>query len=81
MSASRVLIEAIIVGIATVVMGYIIGFLTKPIFKADINPLCVGWNKNYAMEINLFLIGFSLHIIAEVFKVNKWYCRNGNACQ
>lgn len=80
MTWMKVIIEAIVVGIATVVMGYIVGFATSPLFKKDMNPLCKDWNKNHAMEINLFLIGFFLHLFAEFFKVNKWYCNNGNAC-
>tara|TARA_B100001094_G_C18184044_1_gene802633 strand:- start:142 stop:501 length:360 start_codon:yes stop_codon:yes gene_type:complete len=28
-----------------------------------------------------FLLGFILHIICELTGVNKWYCRNGNACK
>ncbi|MBP01984.1 MAG: hypothetical protein CMM25_04115 [Rhodospirillaceae bacterium] len=30
---------------------------------------------------NAFLFGFLLHLLCELLGVNKWYCKNGNACQ
>ena len=71
----KLFMSAIIVGIVTVILGYIIGFFTKSM-KRDSPVLCGDWNKNHIMEINLFLIGFFLTIIAELTGANKWYCLN-----
>lgn len=76
----QLLIEAIIVGIMTVIFGTIIAYIMKSINKIDIPPVCQDWNKNYTMEIALFLTGFSIHLFCELTGLNKWYCRNGYAC-
>ena len=76
----QILIEALIVGIITVVVGTIIGFLVGKFFAVDLPAICKKWNKNHLMEISLFLTGFFIHIICEYSGINKWYCKNGVAC-
>ena len=49
-------------------------------FKVDLPPVCKDWNKNYIMEISLFLTGFLTHLAFEFMGANKWYCKYGNAC-
>jgi len=76
----RLLLEAFIVGIITALVGTLVSWtLSKP-FKVELPPVCDDWNKNYVMEINLFLTGFIVHLLCEISGVNKWYCTNGNAC-
>lgn len=77
----QLLLEAVVVGIMTVVIGYIVGKITSHFVKDNLPPECDNWNKNHIMEINLFIIGFLVHILSEFGGLNHWYCRNGNACK
>lgn len=77
----NVFFEAVIVGIVIVVVGTLVSWIFGSLFKVDLPPVCKDWNKNYAMEITLFLTGFFAHLLFEVFGANAWYCRNGNACK
>ena len=80
MGWGQLLLESIIVGIAVVVLGYVVGWITKPFVAVDLPAVCKQWNKNYAMEINLFLIGFLAHLGSELVGLNTWYCKHGHAC-
>jgi len=73
--AYSLLVEASIVGIATIVVGIIIYFLGTVLFPT------ANLNSIYAHIIMFFILGFSIHIIAEFTKVNGWYCDNGYACR
>ena len=77
----KLLKEAVVVGIATVVIGTLVGFAMGKLFSMNLPAICKKWNKNNIMEITLFLTGFLLHIICEYTGINKWYCKNGNACR
>lgn len=71
-------IEAIIVGLATLVLGLTlsIGFMyTQPEF--NIGEITF-WPSLIASN---FLIGFLIHLLCEWSEINKWYCRNGYACK
>lgn len=76
MKTGPVLKEAIVVGILTILVGT---FISK-LFQRKVPSSCKDWNKNYVMEMSLFLTGFTIHILCEYFGVNKWYCRHGSAC-
>jgi len=76
----KLLVEAGVVGIATVIIGSIVGFILGNMFSNNLPKICKTWNKNHIMEISLFFTGFFLHIICEYTGINKWYCKNGNAC-
>ena len=75
------LIEAFVVGIATVIIGSFVGFIIGRSLSVDLPILCKKWNKNHIMEISLFLTGFILHLLCEYSGINRWYCKNGNACK
>jgi hypothetical protein len=77
----KLLVEAILVGLATVVVGYIAAPIAGAVTYVPLPQICKTWNKNYAMELSLFLTGFMLHLVAEFSGVNKWYCKNGFACR
>ena len=77
----RLLTEAFIVGISTIIAGTAITYFLKNIFTNGLPPVCKDWNKHYAMEISLFLTGFLLHLFFEVVGLNRWYCKFGNACR
>tara|TARA_B100000242_G_C42841958_1_gene391019 strand:+ start:375 stop:611 length:237 start_codon:yes stop_codon:yes gene_type:complete len=74
------MIEALVVGIATVVVGSVVGFGVGKVLGSDMPKICKNWNKKYAMEISLFLTGSLLHLLFEFLGGNKWYCKNGIAC-
>tara|TARA_B110000259_G_scaffold188118_1_gene245059 strand:- start:3726 stop:3968 length:243 start_codon:yes stop_codon:yes gene_type:complete len=76
----KLLIEAIVVGVATVLVGSIVGFLVGIMIGSNLPSICKDWNKKHAMEISLFFTGFSLHLLFEAFGGNIWYCKNGVAC-
>ena len=77
---AQLLLEAIIVGISTVIVGSLIGFIVSLFIKNDLPELCKNWNKFYAMEITLFVAGILGHLFFEFSGANKWYCKNGFAC-
>ena len=73
--------EAIVVGLTVVVVGTLTSWLFSRFFKVDLPPVCKDWNKNYVMEITLFLTGVIVHLLMEHLGANHWYCKNGVACK
>jgi hypothetical protein len=69
----RVLKEAILVGILTVLGGYLASYIVRPFLKVNLPEICKSWNKNHVMEWSLFTTGFLIHIILEISGVNKKY--------
>ena len=80
---NAVIKEAIVVGIATVIVGQFVGFTLSKLMKTQVNIRSDSkdWNKNHIMEWSLFFTGVLIHLLCEYFGVNKWYCRNGSACK
>jgi len=76
----RLIVEAIAVGIITVVVGYVITWILSN-FDKNASNLNKEWNKHHIMEIALFLTGMSIHLLCEFTGINSWYCENGIACQ
>lgn len=76
-----IITEALVVGLLTVIIGTIIGFLIAKLTKINLPDICKDWNKYYTMEISLFLTGVAIHLLCEYSGINKWYCKNGVACQ
>lgn len=74
------IVEAIVVGIMTVIFGNITGILIGSLFKVDLPKVCSTWNKFYTMEITLFFTGVFIHLFCEFSGINKWYCKNGFSC-
>jgi hypothetical protein len=75
----QLLLEATIVGLATIFVGICIQELLK---KTTLRVKCetpCDWNKNYIREIGLFLTGFMLHILFEILGANSWYVKHGSA--
>ena len=77
----QLLIEAFVVGVMTVCIGSLVGFVIGKAFSNNLPKICKEWNKNHIMEICLFLTGFLIHLLCEFSGINKWYCQNGNACK
>jgi hypothetical protein len=75
----QLIIEATIVGLATILVGVCIQeLLKKTSLKVQCDSPC-DWNKNYIKEISLFITGFMLHIVFEIMGANNWYVKNGSA--
>jgi hypothetical protein len=54
-------------GILTILVGYVAGFIVAKINKPNLSPECADckdWNKNYVMEITLFLTGAIIWLIS-----------------
>lgn len=80
-SIMRFIVEAIVVGFITLIIGTLISKLSQKVLKVDLPTPCKDWNKGYIMEFSLFATGFAVHIVCELLGMNKWYCRNGDACR
>tara|TARA_B100001559_G_C16054624_1_gene418581 strand:+ start:237 stop:476 length:240 start_codon:yes stop_codon:yes gene_type:complete len=76
----RIALESLVVGVMTVIVGSIVGYLLAKIVSVDLPKICKEWNKFHVMEISLFLTGVIIHLLCEVSGINKWYCKNGAAC-
>ena len=74
-------VEAVAVGLILVVVGTVVSWVVSKIMGTDLPPVCKDWNKNYIMEICLFLSGVLVHLLCEVIGINRWYCKNGYACR
>ncbi len=74
-------IEAITVGLGLVIVGTIVSWVMSKISNTELPPVCKDWNKNYIMEISLFLTGVIAHFAFEFSGINRWYCKNGYACK
>jgi hypothetical protein len=75
----QLLLEATIVGLATIFVGICIQeLLKKTTLRVKCDTPC-DWNKNYIREIGLFLTGFMLHILFEILGANSWYVKHGSA--
>jgi hypothetical protein len=77
----KLIIESIAVGIITVIIGTLSGLLIGRLFSSDLPKVCKTWNKNHVMELSLFFTGVLVHIMCELLGINKWYCKNGQACK
>ena len=75
---NRLLKEATIIGLATSLLGTFLSFIFMAINKGSFNFKFNHWNTIILSE---FLVGFIVHYVSEYSGLNKWYCKNGNACQ
>lgn len=77
----QIIAESAIVGVMTVIVGSLVGFILSKFVPSDLPKVCKKWNNFYVMEISLFFTGFIIHLLCEFSGLNKWYCINGNACK
>ena len=69
----RLLIEAVAVGVLVVLLGYVIIYVME--------SMKLKMNRDKQMIIGFFVLGALTHLVCEFTGVNKWYCKNGNACK
>jgi len=74
----KFVVEAIIVGLSSLMMGFLIHFILGHHSQHANSPTMK--KEMIQLGILLFLTGVFLHLFYEVTKMNKWYCKNGNAC-
>ena len=70
----KLFIEAIVVGIIIMIIA-----TPSSILASKILPT-INDNHYPVMYLSLFITGVSSHFTMEFFKLNKWYCTNGEAC-
>jgi len=77
------LIEALVVGLVTTVIGSVVGYLVSIYypFKVELPSDCKSYNKYFIMQVCLFFTGLVTHLLFELVGGNKWYCNNGVACK
>ena len=69
-----IIIEGIIVGLLLIIFTYIAASIVHFMGLKPVLPsICDSWNKNYVMEVTLFLSGFLFHIFFEISGFNKKY--------
>lgn len=73
----KLLIEALVVGIAMVVVGLVVSSVIAYAKDGKVFSM----KEQMWMGLGLLLTGVVVHLGAEWSGVNKWYCENGNACQ
>lgn len=79
MSTLQLLFEAIIVGVISLIIIYVVSWSLKPLLGVKGLPNeCKSWNKNHLMDISIILSGMLFHILAEISGVNEKYCKGRN---
>jgi len=51
------IVNSVLFGIASIIIGNIVGFIVGYFLSIDLPKVCKTWNKNYIMEISLFFTG------------------------
>jgi hypothetical protein len=67
---SRLAVEAIVVGILTVLVGVIVKAIISMIVPSVVPDVCKGWNKYHIMELSLFCTGVLVHLGCEFSGLN-----------
>lgn len=66
--------EALVVGVATMIVGLILTYIAMGCDKARSYD---NWGKTAMV---LLLTGAILHVVSQYAGWSKWYCTNGYAC-
>ena len=69
-----VIIESIIIGVVTMILGKIISNILLGINKMDKDKKLPVWHEPRVIEISLFFTGIFIHLACEYAGLNKWYC-------
>jgi uncharacterized membrane protein len=73
----KLLIEAIVVGIMTSILGTIMSYIFMVIEE---KKLYVKFDFWMYVVLSNFFTGVLIHYICEYTGLNKYYCKHGNAC-
>lgn len=69
----KLLTEALLVGVALVVVGMVMHLVISKVHPHDMN-------NNVVLATHFFVAGVIVHLLSEYTGINKWYCNNGVAC-
>jgi ABC-type antimicrobial peptide transport system permease subunit len=75
------LIELIVVGVLSILFGYVAGYIVGMTSDVNLPEICRTWNKYYVMEKTLFWTGIFTYLAVHITGVSKWYCSNSIACK
>jgi energy-converting hydrogenase Eha subunit A len=64
----HMIVEAILVGLLTVVVGTVVAFVVGKVLATDMPAVCKDWNKNHAMEVSLFFTGAVLYLVYKLYR-------------
>ena len=79
MNWGKILLEAIICGIAVLVVGLIVNWIHSSMKHNKLQSVVAGFGTRNLGWL-LFWTGIVVYLVAEFSGANKWYCKNGNAC-
>jgi hypothetical protein len=71
---TQLLNEILVVGFLTAIIGMIVSYLMMGQRSKDFKH----WDQ---VGLSYFITGMLIHIMCEFTNINKWYCKNGNACK
>ena len=77
----ELLIEALVVGLLLVIVGYLVTIGINKLFNRNLSDSFINLKKNKTLLIIFFLSGSLTHLLFEFLGGNKWYCKNGFACK
>lgn len=60
---TKQILAAILFGIVSVIVGYIISWITHGIAGVDVPADCKDWNKHHVMELTLMLTGITTYYL------------------
>ena len=72
----RFWIELVVVGILTMLFGYVALYIVKMMHDTVVAEACVFLADNYILEKTLFLTGALMYLVLELAGVNRWFCVN-----
>ena len=71
--------ETLVVGISSLLMGFLLHFVLGYHAQHANSPTMK--KEMLQLSILLFLTGVCVHTLYEITNMNRWYCKNGNACK
>lgn len=72
----NLLLEAILCGLAFLLLGLLVTWGYKAIVDPQIPPILASLDGKYNTEIIFFLTGFVGHLLFVWSGTSDWYCRN-----
>lgn len=66
MDVQNKLVQALLVGVMTVVVGTLVTKVAGNYLNIELPDACKEWNKNHVMEISLFATGVLMHLLPEI---------------